>query len=360
MSDQPAAADWHIFSGERDPHDGLQRLPAAPPWRPFGQKARLVPPPSGDDTGCEDVADAALGRKFRCSAEMRDAVNLALYLRRPLLVTGNPGCGKSTLVLAVAHELRLGPVLHWSIISKSSIKDGLYAYDALGRLQELKGTDAVAAGAPNPVKGAPGPASDDADIGRFIELGPLGTALLPTDWPRALLIDEIDKSDLDLPNDLLNIFERGEYAVPELARARLKQPERGVDVRKWRSRETQTIHNGSVRCSHFPFVVLTSNGEREFPPAFLRRCVRFTIKEPDNEMLGRIVESHFDEATKARAKALITEFVGIRDKEKQLATDQLLNAVYLVLGSNGHFSEDDKERLVKKLYQPISGAEATS
>jgi MoxR-like ATPase len=360
MNDQLAPAAWHIFKGERHPHDGLKGLPKAPPWRPFGQKAELIPPPPGGNADSEDGGDAALGRKFRCSAEMRDAVNLALYLRRPLLVTGNPGCGKSTLVLAVAHELRLGPVLHWSITSKSTVKDGLYAYDALGRLQELKGAADAAAADGKGDAAKRDPAEHDADIGRFIELGPLGTALLPTDWPRALLIDEIDKSDLDFPNDLLNIFERGEYPIPELARARLKQPERGVAVRKWRSQQTQTISKGHVRCRHFPFVVLTSNGEREFPPAFLRRCIRFTINEPDDKMLGRIVESHFDEATKVKAQALITEFVNNRDKKKQLATDQLLNAVYLVLGSNEHFDEKDKARLIEKLYQPISGAEATS
>ncbi len=346
MNDQPASTNWHIFDGERDPHDGLTRLPKAPPWRPFGLELEMIPPPAGGGADGQDDVAAALGRKFRCSDEMRDAVNLALYLRRPLLVTGRPGCGKSTLALAVAHELRLGPLLHWPITSKSTLKDGLYSYDALGRLEELKGKDADRDDA-------------DTDIGRFIELGPLGTALLPANWPRALLIDEIDKSDLDLPNDLLNVFERGEYSIPELARARLTRPERGVAARKWRSLDTQTVYNGSVRCGHFPFVVMTSNGEREFPPAFLRRCIRFTINEPDDEMLGKIVESHFDEATRVKARALITEFVNNRDKRKQLATDQLLNAVYLVLGSNEHFDDHAKARLVEKLYQPISGAEAT-
>ena len=91
-------------------------------------------------------------------------------------------------------------MLRWSITSKSTLKDGLYLYDALGRLEELKRT---------------GETSDDSDIGRFIELGPLGTALLPTDWPQAPLIDEIDKSDLALPNDLVHIFEEGEYSIPK-------------------------------------------------------------------------------------------------------------------------------------------------
>jgi MoxR-like ATPase len=341
MDDTNSATDWRIFMGNRDPHNGLTRLPKAPPWRPFGQDADLVPP-GPDKEGDEDIA-AALGRKFRCSPEMQKAVNTALYLRRPLLVTGKPGNGKSSLVLAVAHELRLGPLLRWPITSKSTLKDGLYLYDALGRLEELK-----RAGEP----------SDDRDIGRFIELGPLGTALLPTKWPQALLIDEIDKSDLDLPNDLLNIFEEGEYSIPELARARLEKPEEGVCVRTWRRRREEPIYYGHVRCKHFPFVVMTSNREREFPPAFLRRCMRITIEEPDDAMLGAIVESHFDKATRTKASALITQFLDNR-RNKDLATDQLLNAVYLILGSNQHFDEADKKYLMDKLYQPISGAEAT-
>jgi MoxR-like ATPase len=264
-------------------------------------------------------------------------------LRRPLLVTGKPGNGKSSLILAVARELRLGRVLRWVITSKSTLKEGLYQYDALGRLEEVKRA---------------GQLGDDSDIGRFIELGPLGTALLPTDWPAALLIDEIDKSDLDLPNDLLNIFEQGDYPIPELARARLKKPENGVRVRVWRGQGEATIYNGYVRCRHFPFVVMTSNREREFPPAFLRRCIRITLKEPDDDMLGSIVESHFDKATRARASELISLFFDNRGKQ-ELATDQLLNAVYLILGSGQHFNEPDKEYLIKKLYQPISGTEAT-
>jgi MoxR-like ATPase len=341
MDDSTAPTDWRIFKGDCDPHDGLRRLPKAPPWRPFGQDAELVPPDHSSDGG-EDIA-TALGRKFRCSDEMREAVNLALYLRRPLLVTGKPGNGKSSLVLAVARELRLGPVLRWPITSKSTLKEGLYLYDALGRLEELRRI---------------GEPSDDSDIGRFIELGPLGTALLPTDWPQALLIDEIDKSDLDLPNDLLNIFEQGEYSIPELARARLKMPEKGVSVRRWRSQREETVYYGHVPCKHFPFVVMTSNREREFPPAFLRRCIRITIEEPDDTMLGSIVESHFDEATKTRARELITQFLDNR-RNNELATDQLLNAVYLILGSNQRFEDKDKKYLLEKLYQPISGIAAT-
>jgi len=273
---------------------------------------------------------------------MVDAVNTALYLRRPLLVTGKPGNGKSSLIRAVARELRLGPVLRWSITSKSTLKEGLYLYDALGRLDERNRRKA---------------ATDDSDIGEFIELGPLGTALLPSAWPRALLIDEIDKSDLDLPNDLLNIFEEGEYSIPELARAKVESLDAGVVVRTWRRQGEARILAGQIRCTHFPFVVLTSNREREFPPAFLRRCIRISIEEPSETLLGEIVASHFDDDTRAKAENLIKEFLKNRGS-KDLATDQLLNAVYLVLKSGNDFGPPEREALLKNLYKPITGPDA--
>lgn len=242
---------------------------------------------------------------------MIEAVNTALYLRRPLLVTGRPGNGKSSLIRAVALELRLGPVLRWSITSKSTLRDGLYLYDALGRLDETKRSQESQYGDLQK--------EDDSDIGRFIELGPLGTALLPSNWPRALLIDEIDKSDLDLPNDLLNVFEEGEYTIPELARANLQHPENGIEVRTWRRKSTTRIVNGYVRCTQFPFVIMTSNREREFPPAFLRRCIRIAIGDPDAEMLADIVRNHFDDDTKKSAKAIIEQFLDNREAKKKIS-----------------------------------------
>jgi MoxR-like ATPase len=138
-------------------------------------------------------------------------------LRRPLLVTGPPGSGKSSLAYAVARELRLGPVLRWNITSRATLHDGLYQYDPLSRLYAA---GRAAAREVPPDDELP----TDGGLQDHLRLGPLGTALLPYGRPRALLIDEIDKCDLDLPNDLLNILEEGQYEIPELVRAARHTP----------------------------------------------------------------------------------------------------------------------------------------
>jgi MoxR-like ATPase len=291
--------DWKIFTGTRTPHDDLTRLPAAPPWRPFAPGEQpSSPSPLGSGKAAE--RDNKLGAAFVPTPPMIDAVNAALYLRRPLLLTGRPGVGKSSLIRAVARELNLGVVLDWSITSRSTLKEGIYEYDALGRLYEKR------------------------PIGEFVTLGPLGLAMMESTWPRALLIDEIDKADLDLPNDLLNIFEKGEYTIPELARAK----EQVVLARSCQNLPPVEIKEGRIECRQFPFVVLTSNGEREFPAPFLRRCIRLEVPEPSVEELGNIVASHFDDAIRKDATTLIEQFEK-RRKDGQLASDQLLNAIFL-------------------------------
>ena len=172
-------------------------------------------------------------------------------------------------------------------------------------------------------------ADQPPEIGRFIRLGPVGTALLPSTRPRVLLIDEIDKSDIDLPNDLLNIFEEGQFEIPELARLPKEQAE--VSVFRYDSEDLVTLRRGQVVCTEFPFVVITSNGERELPPAFLRRCLRLDITEPNPKKLAKIVEAHFDMEDINQAPqlaALLERFIQRRDNG-YMATDQLLNAIHL-------------------------------
>ncbi|WP_218003250.1 AAA family ATPase [Nocardia concava] len=256
---------------------------------------------------------------FQTTDPVIEAVNAALILRRPLLVTGRPGSGKSTLIESVAAELRMGPVLRWNITSRSTVQDALYRYDAIGRLhaERLGQNDTEYE---NPRRQA------ITSIGDYLRLGPLGTAMLPARWPRALLIDEIDKSDIDLPNDLLTVFERGEFEIPELARMKTSKPLKVGDAQG----SPAFISEGRIRCEQFPFVVLTSNGEREFPPAFLRRCIRIPMPDPDDTLLTKIVTAHLGSEAAAQAGDLIRKFAADSRETRALATDQLMNAIYVV------------------------------
>src|SRR5258705_7768778 len=252
-------ADWEIYRGDGVPHDDIDQLPAPPSWRAFD--GSVVEPPSGA------AAPTAVGLRpglierasnYRPPDAVREMVNVALHLRRPLLITGAPGTGKSTLAYAVAFELNLGSVLYWPVSSRSVLSEALYRYDAIGRLQDI-----------NVVRSS-GQTVQPPAIGEYVQLGPLGTALVATQRPRVLLIDEFDKCDPDLPNDLLNVLEEGQFEVPELARNKdgRRQAVRTADpeTRVW-------IEHGVVRCRAFPFIVVTSNGEQEFPAAFHRRGV---------------------------------------------------------------------------------------
>ncbi|CAM5380335.1 AAA family ATPase OS=Streptomyces alboniger OX=132473 GN=CP975_30505 PE=4 SV=1 [Streptomyces alboniger] len=189
-----------------------------------------------------------------------------------------------------------------------------------------------------------------------LRLGPLGTALLPYERPRALLVDEIDKSDLDLPNDLLNVLEQGQYEIPELVRAARHSADDGsAEVLADGTDSPVTLTRGRVRCRAFPFVVLTSNGEREFPPAFLRRCVRLRLRRPDRNRLTDIVRAHLG-TPDGEAESLITRFLE-RAGNGELATDQLLNAIYLtgVAGLDAGSRDELAEQLMPYLSAAADG-----
>ncbi|HEY0700566.1 MAG TPA: MoxR family ATPase [Micromonospora sp.] len=340
VADPGPGADWRIYRATGRPHDGIERLPPPPRWRRF-EGGPVVSPrlTDGDSRVAEGRPDR--GRYYQATDEVIELVNAALYLRRPLLVTGKPGTGKSSLAHSIAYELKLGPVLYWSITSRSNLREGLYEYDAIGRLQET-----------NLHRPAGGDATVDAagtDIGRYIELGPLGTALLPQLRPRVLLVDELDKSDIDLPNDLLNVFEEGRFDIPELAR--LPDEQSSVQVMIHDGTDRVAVHRGRVCCRAFPVVVITSNGEREFPPAFLRRCVRLDIKPPDPQALARIVADLVGGDGAAERDRLIAEFVERRERG-DLATDQLLNALYLVT-TGLRPPPSTSERLVEALLRQL-------
>lgn len=327
--------DWKVFHGNRGPHDALVDLPPPPRWRFSGEAIKLARP---KDLNID--AEASRAEPFLPSESMVIAVNAALYLRRPLLITGKPGTGKSTLIAKVAHELKLGPVIRWPINSRSTVRGGVYEYDAVGRLQAGKNAD--------------------PPVEAFLTLGPLGTALMAETWPRPLLIDEIDKSDLDFANDLLNVIEEGYYEIPELHR--LGQTKKDVSVRDSLGRMV-AIEEGRISSGQFPFVVMTSNAEREFPPPFLRRCVRLNIEPPSAVALGKIVNSHLkeyaDSLNPKDIKALIKDFDRRRKENQEVATDQLLNAVFLTVAmrdSQGRsFDQKELKTLRENLFRHLSG-----
>ncbi|MFH8370932.1 AAA family ATPase [Streptomyces sp. NPDC018031] len=356
--------DWWVYCGEGDPEVRRDRLAGleAPPWREFtGAPGSGYTPPGTRGRAWDRTWTRGSG--YVPDEVEKDVVNTALYLRRPLLVTGRPGVGKSTLAHSIAADLRLGPVLHWPVTSRTTLRDGLYRYDAIGRLQDAN-LHQMRAPAPAPVPDLAGDAGtaaggeDDpapgASITPYLRLGPLGTALLPQDTPRVLLVDEIDKSDIDLPGDLLTVFEEGGFEIPELARLAVRQP--SVRIATDDSPDTLArVERGHVRCRSFPIVVLTSNGERDFPPPFLRRCIRLHMEPPGREKLEGIIRSRLRVAPGSEGdyEDLVQNFL-TRGADGDLATDQLLNAIHLRL-NNAWTGPEDRERFLDTVLQRLTG-----
>ncbi|MFE5892922.1 AAA family ATPase [Streptomyces sp. NPDC002285] len=345
-------APWWVYHGDgralaaRDLDDLLM---GPPPWRTF-DGGPLQPRPAED----EAEVTRRIGPPLRDGDPRRpvnideaDMVNSALYLRRPLLITGRPGTGKSSLAYRVARELRLGRVLRWPITTRTTLRSGLYEYDAIGRAQDAAAYRAATEAEPGH---ADDPAGERTGIGDYIRLGPLGTALLPYRLPRVLLIDELDKSDIDLPNDLLNIFEEGEYDIPELVRSAPREPD--ADVLTADPGATARISHGRVRCRAFPLILITSNGEKEFPPALLRRCLRLELAPPDLDQLAAMVTARFGQRAGTRGKELVRLFVARAAREGGMSADQLLNSVYLA--TSDRFTGDEHwDRLVSSLWRSL-------
>jgi MoxR-like ATPase len=199
---------------------------------------------------------------YLTSESLRSAVDCALALQRPLLVKGEPGTGKTLLAEAIAQGLAL-PLLTWNVKSTSRAQDGLYVYDAVQRLHDSRFND-----------------HDVRDIEKYIKLGPLGEAFAAPER-RVLLIDEIDKADLEFPNDLLHELDRMRFRVVET--------------------------NREVVARQRPVVIITSNNEKDLPDAFLRRCVFHFIDFPDQDLMKRIVAVHHPDL----ADKLVEQSLGI-------------------------------------------------
>ena len=226
---------------------------------------------------------------YIASRDLEVAVNAAVALQRPLLVKGEPGTGKTVLAHEVAASLG-HPLIEWHIKSTTKAQQGLYEYDAVSRLRD-------------------GQLGDERvhDIGNYIVRGKLWDAF-EADRPQVLLIDEIDKADIEFPNDLLLELDRMQFFVYE-------------------TRKT-------VVARHRPVVVITSNNEKELPDAFLRRCFFHYIRFPDRETMEKIVQAHYPDIKQELAREALNVFFqvrGVTELKKKPATSELLDWLKLLM-----------------------------
>lgn len=244
--------------------------------------------PSGNNSGASPAPSPLRvnfegTQRYLTSQDLRDAVNVAIDLEKPLLIKGEPGTGKTRLAEAIAESLGL-ELLAWNVKSTSKARDGLYLYDTVQRLNDARFND-----------------RDIRDIRQYIKYGPLGRALL-ADRRVVLLIDEVDKADMEFPNDLLHELDRMSFVVDET--------------------------NETVSARQRPIVIITSNNEKELPDAFLRRCVFHYIAFPDEQLMRDIVRVHHPDVEDKLLATCLVRFYWLRkqpDVRKRPSTSELID-----------------------------------
>lgn len=252
-------------------------------------------------------------KDYIATEDLKVAVNAAVTLERPLLIKGEPGTGKTVLAVEVAKALGT-PLLEWHIKSTTKAHQGLYEYDAVARLRDGQLGEERA-----------------RDVKNYIKRGKLWEAFVAGERP-VLLIDEIDKADIEFPNDLLQELDRMEFFVYET--------------------------NETIKAQQRPIVIITSNNEKELPDAFLRRCFFHYIKFPDAKTMEDIVEVHFPGIKKRIVSDALKVFYDIRDVpglKKKPSTSELLDWLKLLLSED--VPEDVlRERDPRKAIPPLHGA----
>ncbi|MGL5166390.1 MAG: AAA family ATPase [Afipia sp.] len=252
-------------------------------------------------------------KNYVATDDLKVAVNAAIVLERPLLVKGEPGTGKTVLAEEVASALD-APLLTWHIKSTTKAQQGLYEYDAVSRLRDSQLGDPRV-----------------SDISNYIKRGKLWDAFTSEKRP-VLLIDEIDKADIEFPNDLLLELDRMEFHVYETGE--------------------------TIKAKQRPIIMITSNNEKELPDAFLRRCFFHYIKFPDIDTMNAIVEVHFPDIKKRLVQEAMKIFFEVRDVpglKKKPSTSELLDWLKLLLNEEMTV-EQLRERDPRKLIPPLHGA----
>lgn len=226
---------------------------------------------------------------YVASDALRNAVNVSIALKRPLLIRGEPGTGKTLLAHSISRGIGKRLII-WNIKSTTKAQEGLYIYDTVQRLNDSRFGD-----------------KDVSDIKQYIKLGKLGQAFVSPEQ-LVLLIDEIDKADLEFPNDLLNELDEMSFYIPET--------------------------NETISANHRPIVIITSNAEKELPDAFLRRCVFHYIEFPDTALMEAIVKVHFPDIQQNLLNESLRTFYALReidDFRKKPSTSELIDWIQALM-----------------------------